>query len=101
MGAVLWALLLVLLVFLLYFTPAITAGLGHHPDSVAIVVLNFTLGWTLIGWIVAMVWACQPGVPQAAQDRENAAWLAGGHTQKSFGAAHAFHRRRSQRQRVT
>lgn len=43
--------------FLLYFVPTILAhGLGH-PSSAAIVVVNLLFGWTVIGWIVALVWA--------------------------------------------
>lgn len=40
---------------LLYFLPSI---LGHHKrDAAGIFLLNFLLGWTVIGWIVAMFWA--------------------------------------------
>jgi hypothetical protein len=39
----------------LYFLPSI---LGHHKrDAAGIFLLNFFLGWTVIGWIAAMVWA--------------------------------------------
>jgi len=41
---------------LLYFLPSIV---GHRKQSFAgIFLLNFFLGWTVIGWIVALVWAC-------------------------------------------
>jgi hypothetical protein len=40
-----------------YFLPWIWAGLrGHHQRS-AIAVLNLLLGWTVLGWIIALVWA--------------------------------------------
>ena len=48
-------LLIVLLV--LYFIPAIVASVRHHRNRMAITVLNIFLGWTLIGWVVALVWA--------------------------------------------
>jgi hypothetical protein len=32
----------------------------------AIGVLNFFLGWTLLGWIGALVWACTADVRQRA-----------------------------------
>lgn len=42
----------------LYFLPAITAWARKHQNMMAIFVLNLLLGWTLLGWAVAMVWAC-------------------------------------------
>src|SRR6266567_3781940 len=45
-----------LFVFLpLYFLPAFLARKKRHV--VAIGVLNLLLGWTLIGWVGALVWA--------------------------------------------
>lgn len=43
---------------LIYFLPTIVAGNHHHRNKSAIAVLNFFLGWTFIGWVVAMIWAC-------------------------------------------
>jgi Superinfection immunity protein len=41
---------------LLYFLPSI---IGHsRRDFAGIFLLNFFLGWTVIGWIAALVWAC-------------------------------------------
>lgn len=41
---------------LAYFLPSI---IGHEKRSFAgIFVVNLLLGWTVIGWIVALVWAC-------------------------------------------
>jgi Flp pilus assembly protein TadG len=39
----------------LYFLPAIVGR--HKTNAKAIFVLNLLLGWTLVGWVVAMVWA--------------------------------------------
>jgi hypothetical protein len=44
--------------FAIYFVPMIVAGVRHHHNRMAISVLNVFLGWTLIGWVVALVWAC-------------------------------------------
>ena len=41
----------------LYFLPAIVAGMNHHRQKTAIFVLNLLLGWTAVGWVVALVWA--------------------------------------------
>lgn len=44
-------------VFALYFLPTIIAKTRHKGNADAILLLNFFLGWTLIGWVVALVWA--------------------------------------------
>ena len=49
--------------FLLYFLPALIAFGRSKRDAGAILVLNFLLGWTMIGWIIALVWALRQDVP--------------------------------------
>ena len=40
---------------LLYFLPSI---IGHDKrDAAGIILLNVFLGWTVIGWVIALVWA--------------------------------------------
>ena len=41
----------------LYFLPCIVAYNSDHKNSTSIFVLNLLLGWTFIGWVVALVWA--------------------------------------------
>lgn len=41
----------------LYFLPSYEASSRDHENFGAIGMLNLFLGWTLIGWVVAMVWA--------------------------------------------
>ena len=43
--------------FVFYFLPSIVALVRGKRDTLAICLLNFFLGWTLIGWIIALVWA--------------------------------------------
>ena len=40
-----------------YFIPWFVALGRKHHNTPAIFLLNLLLGWTLIGWVVAMVWA--------------------------------------------
>jgi hypothetical protein len=40
-----------------YLFPSIVAALRRHHQQNAIAVLNILLGWTLLGWIGALVWA--------------------------------------------
>jgi len=41
---------------LLYFLPAIIGR--HKRDAAGIFLVNLLLGWTVIGWIIALIWAC-------------------------------------------
>ncbi len=41
----------------LYFLPTIIAGFRKKTNFTSILLLNFFLGWSLIGWVVAIVWA--------------------------------------------
>lgn len=41
----------------IYFIPSFAAGTRHRNFN-AILVLNIFLGWTFIGWVIALVWAC-------------------------------------------
>jgi hypothetical protein len=49
--------------FVFYFLPAIIAFARSKRDAVSILVLNFLLGWTAIGWVIALVWALKHDVP--------------------------------------
>jgi hypothetical protein len=51
------ALLLIFMVGVIYFLPALVAWGRHHRNGLAIFVLNLLAGWTAIGWLVAIVWA--------------------------------------------
>jgi hypothetical protein len=48
---------LLLVCMFIYFGPSIVAEMNEKKQKWAIVVLNALLGWTVIGWVVAMVWA--------------------------------------------
>ena len=50
-------LFLMLVVIALYFLPALIALNRGHPNKLPIGVLNLLLGWSLIGWVAALVWA--------------------------------------------
>ena len=41
---------------LLYFLPTIIARDKH--DVMAIFLVNLLFGWTVIGWFIALIWAC-------------------------------------------
>ncbi len=49
--------------FVMYFLPSIIALARSKRDTLAIFLLNRFLGWSVIGWIVARVWAAKNDVP--------------------------------------
>jgi len=43
--------------FLLYMLPTVIAALRNHHNGGAIFVCNLILGWTVIGWCIALIWS--------------------------------------------
>lgn len=43
--------------FALYFLPTIIAAVRKKTNLVGIALVNFFLGWSIIGWVVALIWA--------------------------------------------
>jgi hypothetical protein len=41
----------------IYSAPTIVAYSAKHRNAEGILILNLFLGWTLVGWVVALVWA--------------------------------------------
>ena len=56
-------LLLILLLLFIYFILGIHAADIGHPHALAIFLLNVFLGWTFVGWVIALVWAVIPVRP--------------------------------------
>ena len=50
----------------LYILPGLVASMREHRQMLAIWMLNILLGWTLLGWVAAMVWACTTSRETAA-----------------------------------
>ena len=46
-----------LFLFAMYWLPTLVALVRQTPSALGIAALNFFLGWTVIGWILALVWA--------------------------------------------
>lgn len=49
--------IVVILISFFYLTPTGIAIIRKRTNTMAIFVLNLFLGWTIIGWVVALVWA--------------------------------------------
>jgi ABC-type sugar transport system permease subunit len=48
---------IITLLSLFYFLPFAIAFNGKRANTGAIFALNLFLGWSLIGWVIALVWA--------------------------------------------
>jgi T4 superinfection immunity protein/putative oligomerization/nucleic acid binding protein len=48
---------LIILILIFYFFPSIIAFSRSKSNTAAIVMLNLFLGWSFIGWIIALIWA--------------------------------------------
>lgn len=51
------SLAVVFLSLAVYFLPALTAWYRSHHNTMAIAMLNLLLGWTVVGWVGAFIWA--------------------------------------------
>ena len=40
-----------------YFLPGLVAYKRDHQNAASIMLLNLFLGWTLLGWVGALVWS--------------------------------------------
>ena len=56
------AILYLLVILGFYFLPTIAAIIRKCKRDAAILVLNLLLGWTIIGWIGALIWALADNV---------------------------------------
>jgi len=61
----------VLILFIFYLIPSMVAGARKHPSAAAILALNILLGWTMLGWVIALIWSLttpvnMPIKPQAS-----------------------------------
>lgn len=49
--------LIALALTIIYFLPTIIACERGHKNALAIFVLNILLGWSIIGWAIALIWS--------------------------------------------
>ena len=47
----------VAIVLAIYFIPTMIAGVRERINKGAIFCMNLFLGWSFIGWVVALIWA--------------------------------------------
>jgi hypothetical protein len=42
----------------LLFLPTLVARSRNHPNTFAIFLANLLFGWTFVGWVISLLWAC-------------------------------------------
>jgi hypothetical protein len=48
----------------LLFLPTLVAKSRNHPNVLPIFLVNLFFGWTFVGWVISLVWACtRPAAP--------------------------------------
>ncbi len=64
-------------VVFVYFAPSVIAQRYHHPKQTIVLMLNLALGWTIVAWVVVLLWARRKqsdnNKPRAADDFSAAA----------------------------
>lgn len=53
----------------LYFVPTIVSESRNHYSNGGIFVFNIVFGWTVLGWLIALIWACS-GQPRKEQEEQ-------------------------------
>ena len=55
----------------IYFLPTILAVMRHKPNALLIFLIDFLLGWTVVGWVVALIMVfVEPGAILAGNSKE-------------------------------
>jgi hypothetical protein len=55
-----------LLAIAVLFLPAIVANQKKHKQYNSILLINILFGWTIIGWLIALIWAISASPVQSS-----------------------------------
>jgi len=56
-GALIVSIMILIIFLALYFLPTFIAFGRGKVNALSVLLLNIFLGWTLVGWVVSLVWA--------------------------------------------
>jgi len=54
------AIFVLTIAFGLFFAPLLIAMHRRHRHALHIVLMNFLLSWTIVGWFAALIWSLSP-----------------------------------------
>src|SRR5258708_20666582 len=63
-----WLVVLLPLSLVAYLLPFFVATVRRHRFSTAIGLINLLLGWTVIGWLAAIIWAVNRDIREPGED---------------------------------
>lgn len=66
MGTIVWT----FCILVLYMLPSVIAHDRKHPRKAGVIALNLLLGWSILGWIGALIWAFSCDKPKKEQAAE-------------------------------
>jgi len=49
--------LILIIALAIYFIPTVIAAARGHRNAAPIIMINLLLGWTFVGWLVALIWS--------------------------------------------
>lgn len=52
------SLIICLVCIFAYFLPTVVAVLRRYHNALPVFLVNLFLGWTLLGWLGALIWSC-------------------------------------------
>ncbi|MGJ8524039.1 hypothetical protein R84981_002756 [Carnimonas sp. R-84981] len=61
--------MVIIFLIVVYMIPTFTAISNDHRNKAGIFVLNLFLGWSLVGWVAALVWAISKGSDEDGHTR--------------------------------
>ncbi|MFI0609303.1 MAG: superinfection immunity protein [Anaerolineae bacterium] len=61
------SLVMLMLALFAYFLPVAIAQSRHHDAVYSIFGINLVLGWTVLGWFIALIWAFTTPHPESAR----------------------------------
>lgn len=62
----LFEIVVLLAAVVIYFLPAMIADRRARHDLLTIALFNAVIGWTVLGWLLALYWALQPNPPRTS-----------------------------------
>ena len=63
-------LIYVVIILFIYFIPYANAESRNHKSAGAIGALNLLLGWTIAGWVIALIWSFTGNVREITASSE-------------------------------
>ena len=56
--------LIVFVCLVLYLLPSLVARHRKHKNGIPILLINICLGWSVIGWLIALIWSASSYVEE-------------------------------------